>query len=47
VPGPGLWHSSIGGAARARFMPEGGLQLTPLTTGTDGFYFAMLRKKDG
>jgi 16S rRNA (cytosine967-C5)-methyltransferase len=47
VPGPGLWHSRIGAAARARFMPEGGLQLTPLTTGTDGFYFAMLRSRNG
>lgn len=44
VPGPGLWHSRIGGAARARFTPEGGLQLTPGTTGTDGFYFAALRR---
>ncbi len=47
VAGSGLWHSRIGGAARARFTPEGGLQLTPLTTGTDGFYFAMLRRTDG
>lgn len=47
VPGPGLWHSRIGGAARALFTPEGGLQLTPRTTGTDGFYFAMLRRNDG
>jgi 16S rRNA (cytosine967-C5)-methyltransferase len=44
VPGAGLWHSAMHGAARAIFTPEGGLQLTPLTTGTDGFYFAMLRK---
>jgi 16S rRNA (cytosine967-C5)-methyltransferase len=44
VPGAGLWHSTVGGAARARFTPEGGLQLTPLTTGTDGFYFAALRR---
>jgi 16S rRNA (cytosine967-C5)-methyltransferase len=46
VPGAGLWHSRIGAAARAHFAPEGGLQLTPLTSGTDGFYFAMLRKRD-
>jgi 16S rRNA (cytosine967-C5)-methyltransferase len=45
VPGSGLWHSHVGGAGRARFMPEGGLQLTPGTTGTDGFYFAMLRRR--
>jgi 16S rRNA (cytosine967-C5)-methyltransferase len=44
IPGAGLWHSHIGAAARARFMPEGGLQLTPGTTGTDGFYFAALRR---
>ena len=44
VPGAGLWHSRVGTAGRARFTPEGGLQLTPLTTGTDGFYFAMLRR---
>ena len=43
-PGASLWHSRIGGAARARFLPEGGLQLTPATTGTDGFYFAALRR---
>lgn len=44
VPGLGLWHSTIGGVGRALFRPEGGLQLTPATTGTDGFYVAMLRK---
>ena len=44
VPGAGLWHSRVGGTARARFTPEGGLQLTPATTGTDGFYFAALRR---
>jgi 16S rRNA (cytosine967-C5)-methyltransferase len=46
VPGAGLWHSMIAGAGRAIFTPEGGLQLTPLTTGTDGFYFAALRKSE-
>lgn len=44
IPGPGLWHHHIAGAARARFTPEGGLQLTPGTTGTDGFYFAALKR---
>jgi len=44
VPGAGLWHHHIAGAARARFTPEGGLQLTPHTTGTDGFYFCALKK---
>ena len=42
--GASLWHSRIGGAARARFLPEGGLQLTPAITDTDGFYFAALRR---
>src|SRR5690606_9828534 len=45
VPGAGLWHSRFGGAGRALFMPEGGLQLTPRTTGTDGFYIAVLRRQ--
>ncbi|HQZ12837.1 MAG TPA: RsmB/NOP family class I SAM-dependent RNA methyltransferase [Devosia sp.] len=44
VPGAGLWHHHMAGAARARFLPEGGLQLTPGTTGTDGFYFAALKR---
>ena len=44
VPGPGLWHSRIGAGGRARFTPEGGLQLTPASTGTDGFYFALLQR---
>jgi 16S rRNA (cytosine967-C5)-methyltransferase len=44
VPGAGLWHHHMAGAARARFTPEGGLQLTPGTTGTDGFYFAALKR---
>lgn len=45
VPGAGLWHSRVGSAGRARFTPEGGLQLAPGTTGTDGFYFVMLRRR--
>lgn len=44
VPGSSLWHSGFAGAGRAIFTAEGGLQLTPATTGTDGFYFAMLQK---
>jgi 16S rRNA (cytosine967-C5)-methyltransferase len=44
TPGAGLWHHHVGGRARARFLPEGGLQLTPGTTGTDGFYIAVLRR---
>jgi 16S rRNA (cytosine967-C5)-methyltransferase len=39
VPGNGLWHKAFAGSgARARFTPQGGVQLTPHTTGTDGFY---------
>lgn len=44
IAGAGLWHHHIAGAARAKFLPEGGLQLTPGTTGTDGFYFAALKR---
>ncbi|HHY49020.1 MAG TPA: RsmB/NOP family class I SAM-dependent RNA methyltransferase [Alphaproteobacteria bacterium] len=44
VPGAGLWQQVIGERARVRGLPEGGLQLTPGTTGTDGFYFAALRR---
>lgn len=39
VPGHSLWHSQFGGTgARAIFTAEGGIALTPLSTGTDGFY---------
>ena len=39
LPGHSLWHSHFSGArARARFSPEGGVALTPHSTGTDGFY---------
>lgn len=39
IPGHSLWHSHFSGArARARFSPEGGVALTPHSTGTDGFY---------
>lgn len=44
VPGSGLWHARFGGVARALFTPGGGLQLTPHTTGTDGFYIAVLQR---
>ncbi|HEY0918909.1 RsmB/NOP family class I SAM-dependent RNA methyltransferase [Devosia sp.] len=45
VPGHSLWHGRFSGSpARARFSPEGGVALTPHTTGTDGFYlFAAAR----
>jgi 16S rRNA (cytosine967-C5)-methyltransferase len=44
IAGSSLWHHHIAGGARAKFLPEGGLQLTPGTTGTDGFYFAALKR---
>lgn len=45
VPGNGLWMGEFSGTRlRARFTPEGGVQLTPRLTGTDGFYFIALRK---
>lgn len=45
VPGNTLWMKHFAGSpARARFTPEGGLLLSPLSTGTDGFYFFMARR---
>jgi 16S rRNA (cytosine967-C5)-methyltransferase len=39
IPGHSLWHSHFSGVqARAHFSPEGGVALTPHSTGTDGFY---------
>lgn len=39
IAGHSLWHSHFSGApARALFSPEGGVALTPHSTGTDGFY---------
>jgi 16S rRNA (cytosine967-C5)-methyltransferase len=34
-----------GSTARARFSPEGGVLLSPLATGTDGFYFFMAQRR--
>ena len=34
-----------GSAARARFSPEGGILLSPLSTGTDGFYLFTARRR--
>ncbi len=46
VPGNTLWMKHFSGStARSRFSPEGGVLLSPLTTGTDGFYFFMARRK--
>ena len=46
VPGNTLWMKHFSGTkARARFSPEGGILLSPLTTGTDGFYFFMARRR--
>jgi len=45
VPGNTLWMKHFaGGAARARFSPEGGILLSPLSTGTDGFYLFMAQR---
>ncbi|HEY9010776.1 MAG TPA: RsmB/NOP family class I SAM-dependent RNA methyltransferase [Devosia sp.] len=42
VPGNTLWMKHFSGRnARAHFSPEGGILLSPLATGTDGFYFFM------
>jgi 16S rRNA (cytosine967-C5)-methyltransferase len=48
VPGNTLWMKHFaGGAARARFSPEGGILLSPLSTGTDGFYLFMAQRAAG
>ena len=45
VPGNKLWMSHFsGGKLRARFSPEGGVSVTPHTTGTDGFYTIAMQK---
>ncbi|MGV3490104.1 MAG: RsmB/NOP family class I SAM-dependent RNA methyltransferase [Devosia sp.] len=45
VPGNKLWMSHFAGTKlRARFSPEGGVFVSPHTTGTDGFYFIALQK---
>ncbi len=39
IPGNKQWMAHFSGAKlRARFSPEGGVAITPHTTGTDGFY---------
>ena len=44
VQGNAGWMSLFAGSTlRAQFSPEGGVALTPLRTGTDGFYIALLR----
>lgn len=46
VPGNTLWMRHFSGTkARARFLPEGGVLLSPLTTGTDGFYAFMAQRR--
>jgi len=46
VPANTLWMAHFSGSKlRARFSPEGGVSVTPATTGTDGFYIAQLRRK--
>lgn len=46
VPPHKAWHAHFSGStARARFSAEGGIALSPLMTGTDGFYIAVLTRK--
>lgn len=46
VPANKLWHTHFSGStARAKFSEEGGIALSPLKTGTDGFYIAVLARK--
>ena len=46
VPGNSLWMKHFAGrTARARFSPGGGILLSPLGTGTDGFYLFMARRR--
>lgn len=45
IPANTLWMGHFsGGKVRARFSPEGGVAVTPHTTGTDGFYCAVLQR---
>lgn len=45
VPAHKVWHAHFAGStARARFLSEGGIGLTPRLTGTDGFYIALLQR---
>ena len=45
VAGNKLWMSHFAGTKlRARFSPEGGVAISPHTTGTDGFYFIAMQK---
>lgn len=46
VPGNKLWMTHFSGTkARARFSPEGGVSITPLLTGTDGFYVIQFQRR--
>ena len=45
VPGNTLWMKQFSASGvRAQFSPEGGILLTPLQTGTDGFYIFTARR---
>jgi 16S rRNA (cytosine967-C5)-methyltransferase len=45
LPGNNAWMSHFSGnRLRARFSPEGGVAVTPHTTGTDGFYVVLMRR---
>jgi 16S rRNA (cytosine967-C5)-methyltransferase len=45
LPANTLWMSHFAGSTvRARFSPEGGVAVTPHTSGTDGFYCIVMRR---
>ncbi len=45
IPGHSLWHGRFSGkAVRALFSAEGGVALSPHSTGTDGFYIILLQR---
>ncbi|MBK8083653.1 MAG: RsmB/NOP family class I SAM-dependent RNA methyltransferase [Devosia sp.] len=45
TPGNKAWMAHFSGSKlRARFSPEGGVALSPLLTGTDGFYLIQLQR---
>ncbi|MBN9311004.1 RsmB/NOP family class I SAM-dependent RNA methyltransferase [Devosia sp.] len=45
IPGNKLWMAHFSGTKlRARFSPEGGVAVTPRTSGTDGFYCIAMQK---
>jgi 16S rRNA (cytosine967-C5)-methyltransferase len=46
LPANTLWMSHFAGSkVRARFSPEGGVAVTPHSSGTDGFYCIAMRRE--